>query len=135
MAQDLVASAPQDLSARKDWHKAIKSGARRFLSVVGLLCLWALVSAGPWNVPIPSPLASLRALSDLQPSTLAVDIALSCRRVGLGFVLATVLAVPLGILAGYSKWIYNVAFPLIEILRPIPPIAWIPLAILFFPTS
>jgi NitT/TauT family transport system permease protein len=135
MAQDLVVSAPQDLSVRKDWRKAIKSGVRRILSVVGLLCLWALVSAGPWNVPIPSPLASLRALSNLQPATLAVDIALSCRRVGLGFVLATVVAVPLGILAGYSKWIYNIAFPLIEMLRPIPPIAWIPLAILFFPSS
>ena len=92
MAQDLIASAPQDLSVRKDWPKAIKSGIRRILSVVGLLCLWALVSVGPWNVPIPSPLASLRALSNLQPSTLAVDIALSCRRVGLGFVLATVVA-------------------------------------------
>src|SRR5262249_55538649 len=72
---------------------------------------------------------------NLDPATFGFDIALSCRRVGLGFVAAAILAVPLGILAGYSKWIYNIAFPVIEVLRPIPPIAWIPLAILFFPTS
>ena len=69
-----------------------------FFQLSGFSASGHLFRLGPWNVPIPSPLASLRALSNLQPSTLAVDIALSCRRVGLGFVLATVVAVPLGIL-------------------------------------
>jgi NitT/TauT family transport system permease protein len=135
MAQDVAAPAPEALSIRTDWHKPIQTGFRSAVSVAGLLLLWGLISAGPWSVPIPSPLASLRALARLDPATLGIDIALSCRRVALGFAAAAVLAVPLGILAGYSRSIYNIAFPVIEVLRPIPPIAWIPLAILFFPSS
>lgn len=135
MAQDVAALAPKAFSFRTDWHNAVQTGFRSVVSVVGLLILWALLSAGPWNVPIPSPVASLRALMRLDPAALGIDIALSCRRVALGFAAAAILAVPLGILAGYSRWIYNIAFPVIEVLRPIPPIAWIPLAILFFPSS
>jgi sulfonate transport system permease protein len=135
MAQDVAALAPKAFSIRTDWRNAVQTGFRSVVSVVGLLILWALLSAGPWNVPIPSPVASLRALTRLDPAALGIDIALSCRRVALGFAAAAILAVPLGILAGYSRWIYNIAFPVIEVLRPIPPIAWIPLAILFFPSS
>ncbi len=127
--------APDDLSERKEWRRQYYAAARISLSVIGLIVVWALISSIPWSVPIPSPLASLRALLQLNPRELIVDIILSCRRVGLGFVAATFLAVPLGILAGYSRWIRNVTFPLIEVLRPVPPIAWIPLAILFFPTA
>lgn len=127
--------APDDLSERKEWRRQYYAAARISLSVIGLIVVWALISSIPWSVPIPSPLASLRALLQLNPRELIGDIILSCRRVGLGFVAATFLAVPLGILAGYSRWIRNVTFPLIEVLRPVPPIAWIPLAILFFPTA
>jgi NitT/TauT family transport system permease protein len=127
--------APDDLSERKEWRRQYYTAIRISLSVIGLTIVWALISSIPWSVPIPSPLASLRALLQLDPRELMRDVILSCRRVGLGFVAAAFLAVPLGILAGYSRWIRNVSFPLIEVLRPIPPIAWIPLAILFFPTA
>src|SRR5207247_96738 len=65
MAQDVAAPAPEALSIRTDWHKPIQTGFRSAVSVVGLLLLWGLISAGPWSVPIPSPLASLRALARL----------------------------------------------------------------------
>jgi len=49
-----------------------------------------------------------------------------------GFLLAFVLAVPLGLLIGYS-WIANVAAkPIIEVLRPIPPLAWLPVFVVIF---
>lgn len=59
------------------------------------------------------------------------DILSSLQRVIVGFLLATVAGISLGILFGYSKILRNFKF-YIELLRPIPPIAWIPIAIIIF---
>ena len=56
----------------------------------------------------------------------------SLLRVGAGFAVAVAAAVPLGILLGWSGRLYRLFTPLVEILRPIPPLAWIPIAILWF---
>lgn len=53
-------------------------------------------------------------------------------RVGVGFAVAIITAVPLGLLIGWNKKISAATHPLIEILRHIPPIAWIPFSIVFF---
>ena len=53
-------------------------------------------------------------------------------RVTVGFYLAAVLGIPLGILLGMSKSIRSLINPLIQFLRPISPLAWIPLAMLWF---
>src|SRR5271157_1400704 len=58
-------------------------------------------------------------------------LASSCRVLG-GFAIAAVLALILGLLMGASNFVYKLFNPLIQILRPIPPIAYIPLAILWF---
>ena len=56
----------------------------------------------------------------------------SVRRVSLAFLLATSLGVPLGLFLGWSKTFREYVFPLFETLRPIPILAWVPLAILMF---
>jgi ABC-type nitrate/sulfonate/bicarbonate transport system permease component len=50
----------------------------------------------------------------------------------IGFFLATIIALPLGLIMGWSKAIRQVLEPIIEFIRPIPPLAWIPIAILWF---
>lgn len=62
-----------------------------------------------------------------------VDIWVSVRRVLESFVLATVLGVPLGLLIGWSQRFRELTFPVIELIRPIPILAWVPLAIVMFP--
>lgn len=59
----------------------------------------------------------------------------SVRRVSLAFLLATSLGVPLGLFLGWSKTFREFVFPLFETLRPIPILAWVPLAILMFSGS
>ena len=59
-------------------------------------------------------------------------IYVSCRRILYAFTLATVIGVPLGIMMGWSKKFCDYAFPLLEVIRPIPILAWVPLAILMF---
>jgi ABC-type nitrate/sulfonate/bicarbonate transport system permease component len=56
----------------------------------------------------------------------------SVRRVGIAFALATALGVPLGLLLGWSRTFRDYVFPVFEMLRPIPILAWVPLAILMF---
>lgn len=60
------------------------------------------------------------------------DIWYSCRRILYAFTLATGIGVPLGIMMGWSKVFRDYSFPLLEIIRPIPILAWVPLAILMF---
>ncbi len=62
-------------------------------------------------------------------------ILVSVRRVAIAFLLATALGVPLGLFLGWSKTFREYIFPIFETLRPIPILAWVPLAILMFSGS
>jgi len=59
-------------------------------------------------------------------------VIVSCRRIVISFTIATSLGVPLGLFMGWSKTFRDYTFPLLETLRPIPILAWVPLAILMF---
>src|SRR6202451_4231151 len=60
------------------------------------------------------------------------DIGSSLRRVAIGFGAATVLGIPMGLTLGWYPALNQVVNPVMQILRPISPIAWIPVAIIFF---
>ena len=60
-------------------------------------------------------------------------ILVSIRRVLLAFGIAVAAGVPLGILLGWNRTFYNLVFPIVELLRPIPPLAWVPFAVLILP--
>jgi NitT/TauT family transport system permease protein len=79
----------------------------------------------PWNVVAGT-------LELLQDGTLWRHIGASLMRVGTGFVLAVCVAVPLGLWMGWVRSVYRTLNPIFQILRPISPIAWIPIAILWF---
>lgn len=60
---------------------------------------------------------------------IGIQLAYSMARVGLGFLLAALVAVPLGFLIGMSPLIYRALNPFIQVLKPISPLAWMPLAL------
>lgn len=60
---------------------------------------------------------------------------LSTLRVLSGFGVAMVVGIPFGLLLALNRPIYQLVFPTFEVLRPIPPLAWVPAAILFWPTQ
>ena len=85
------------------------------------------------NIFLPSPLEVLNATIDqFQQIDILINILMSLKRVLVGFTLATIAAIFLGISCGYNKKLGTFIKPFIELLRPIPPIAWIPIAILLF---
>jgi NitT/TauT family transport system permease protein len=61
--------------------------------------------------------------------------AVSFERVGYGFALAQLLGIPLGLLLGTRRLFHELVYPVVELLRPIPPLAWVPISILFWPTA
>ena len=61
-----------------------------------------------------------------------INIWVSCRRIFIAFALATGLGVPLGLFMGWSRKFKDYTFPVLETLRPIPILAWVPLAIVMF---
>jgi NitT/TauT family transport system permease protein len=104
---------------------------------VGLLIAWHLFLGGPGIADFPSPLRVARGFGDLLetrpgeqiPRLISYSIA-SVFRVTWGFLLAAGVAIPLGLVMGwYTRW-YRALNPLVQALRPISPIAWIPIAIL-----
>lgn len=82
---------------------------------------------------LPSPVNIFKAFIRLAKSgELFIDLSNSIKRVLVGFSMASFLGVGLGIISGYFRKVSDVFTPLVEFLRPIPPIAWIPIAILWF---
>lgn len=59
----------------------------------------------------------------------------STARVYGAFALSVLLGAPLGILLGWNRTARNLVYPIVELLRPIPPLAWVPLAVLLIPTT
>ena len=80
---------------------------------------------GPWEVV-------LGTIALAKEGVLVHHIAASLMRVAVGYFGAVALAIPLGVAMGWYPPIYRALNPVIQMLRPISPIAWIPLAILWF---
>jgi NitT/TauT family transport system permease protein len=98
-----------------------------------LIAAWWLAVIATASVIFPTPWGVVTGtLELLNDGTLWRHIGASLMRVGTGFGLAVCVAVPLGLWMGWVRRIYNTLNPLFQILRPISPIAWIPIAILWF---
>jgi NitT/TauT family transport system permease protein len=98
-----------------------------------LLAAWWIGIVKSGNAIFPTPwqvIAGIREL--LADGSLWEHIGASLMRVGLGFLLAVGVAVPLGLWMGRVSAVYTTLNPVFQILRPISPIAWIPIAILWF---
>ncbi|WP_197030318.1 ABC transporter permease [Phyllobacterium sp. UNC302MFCol5.2] len=79
-------------------------------------------------VLLPSPVAVVQSLFSLIASgDVASNAASSLQRLAMGFAAAALIGIPLGLLMGMSRILYTLVDPLIELLRPISGIAWIPL--------
>lgn len=111
------------------------SGIRGFLGAAIAIGLWQLASSlGLINTYLlPSPFTVAGAfVEQFSDGRIFGDIAASLRRVLVGFLIAGVCGIVLGVALAWSPRLSDYFKPLIEALRPIPPIAWTPLAILWF---
>jgi NitT/TauT family transport system permease protein len=113
----------------------------RIAAIVLLLVLWEWASANRVRFGlnfshVPAPSEVWAAAHDFLRSPKAVrHVVESSLRVLTGFLIAAAVAIPLGLIAGRSRFVSDVVMTPLEILRPIPGVAWIPLAILMFTSS
>jgi len=98
-----------------------------------LIAIWWITVLQTKSAIFPTPLqVVLGALELVKDGTLWEHISSSLMRVGIGFFCAITIAIPVGLWIGRVDAAYTTLNPLFQILRPISPIAWIPLAILWF---
>src|SRR6266704_3292531 len=112
---------------------AMKAHLLPFTSVALLIAGWQIaVSTHPDSL-IPGPLAVVAGIIELAQKGLLVKyVVASLFRVTWGYVSAAILAIPFGLLLGWYQRGEKSINPLIQIFRPISPLAWIPISILWF---
>jgi NitT/TauT family transport system permease protein len=103
------------------------------LAAAVLFALWHYLVIWSGTKVFPAPLQVERGLVELvHKNVLWQDIGSSLQRVAIGFGAAVLLGIPLGLTFGWYPAINQVVNPVMQVLRPISPIAWIPVAIIFF---
>jgi NitT/TauT family transport system permease protein len=120
---------------------------RNILSIVVpivLLAVWQIVGSRPgMQAMLPSPSLVLSAWYewifgqagmglDVYKGTWLANVQYSASRVAVGFVMAMVVAIPLGLMIGWSRIVAQMIDPMIQSLRPIPITAWLPFSIALF---
>jgi NitT/TauT family transport system permease protein len=127
-----VAHAVPHVLARPSLNK-LKQSLPALAVFAALVALWWIVVAATESAIFPTPLQVLTGARELvEDGTLWEHIGASLFRVGTGFALAVAFAVPLGLWMGWVRGAYLTLNPIFQMLRPISPIAWIPIAILWF---
>jgi NitT/TauT family transport system permease protein len=117
------------LAGPNKWEKLVWP----VLAAALLLAVWHYSVIWTGSKVFPSPLQVQKGMVELfHKNLLWQDTSNSLRRVTIGFVAAALLAIPLGLTLGWYPSINQIVNPVIQILRPISPIAWIPVAIIFF---
>lgn len=114
---------------------------------IGLFLLFWFLSVEVWKLPRFQDMPALTEVArewvsrdpdyglSIYVSEYYQHIWISVRRVGIAFVAATTLGVSLGLALGWSKTFREYVFPVFELLRPVPILAWVPLAILMFKSA
>ena len=111
----------------------LKASLPSLAVIVALIALWWAAVIVTGSLIFPTPWAVVSGTWELiENGTLWQHISASLLRVGIGFGLAACVAIPLGLWTGWVRSAYRMLNPLFQILRPISPIAWIPIAILWF---
>jgi nitrate/nitrite transport system permease protein len=129
----------------KDFFSA-KTALSVLYFVAGMVILggiWALISKITKN-EIPSPQATWLVFKEVMHNPMQNDpdykgigtkLFSSLGRVAIGFGLGSLLAIPLGLLMGSSKIAMNMVNPIVQILKPVSPLAWFPLGLAIFQDS
>jgi nitrate/nitrite transport system permease protein len=116
-----------------------KKIVRPLVALFVLLLIWQIMTSGA-NPNLPSPITVIKETWDpliINPFFnnggtdvgLGLQIFASLQRVALGFSLSAIIGIALGILVGSSRLMYDALDPIFQVLRTIPPLAWLPISL------
>jgi NitT/TauT family transport system permease protein/taurine transport system permease protein len=136
-------------SSGADADELLKAGRLRhphayaaWLVAACLLFLWWLVSAlhifTPLALPSPQSVAQqiyVISTTGYNGFSLLDNMGSSVLRIAVGFVAAVIVGIPIGFWMASSAWVFNAIDPILQFLRPIPPLAYIPVLVIWFGTG
>ncbi|HEX4939619.1 MAG TPA: nitrate ABC transporter permease [Candidatus Kapabacteria bacterium] len=141
-----VAITPSRVEKARAWLAAVNWGAviaRTVAPVLGIilfLFVWSAVSH--YRVDLPGPAATWEAAVALfsdpfyqngpNDQGIGWNILRSLGRVGMGFGMAALIGIPLGFMIGRFRFLNDMTSPIISLLRPVSPLAWLPIGLLVF---
>lgn len=107
-----------------------------FILPIIILVIWYIITSGlhlikPYILPSPIDVC-YSAMNSLSSGSLVENTINTLIKVFSGLILASIVAIPLGILIGWNQTLEDLTSFVISILRPVPPVAWIPFSILWF---
>lgn len=115
------------------------------IALAVFMLIWQILCGSP-DSNLPGPLTTLKDTWDpliINPffdnggtdKGLGLQIIASLGRVALGFSLSAIVGIGLGIMIGINPWVYRAVDPIFQVLRTVPPLAWLPLALAAFQKS
>ncbi|MGB3616307.1 MAG: nitrate ABC transporter permease [Elainellaceae cyanobacterium] len=137
----VTSAAPLTKESESPWlNENVKAAGLFILSLVLFLSFWEIGARAGWfSKGMPTASETLKELwwwithpfFDNGPNDLGIgwNLLISLRRVAIGYILASVVAVPLGILIGMSPVARKGFNPYIQLLKPVSPLAWLPLGL------
>ncbi|MBF2050611.1 MAG: nitrate ABC transporter permease [Leptolyngbya sp. IPPAS B-1204] len=138
-----ISTRPRSNSYAPNWGskiiKALTNFVPTLVAIVVFLLIWQLLCSGP-NATLPGPIQVLQDTWDpliIDPffqgdgtdQGLFWQLAASLKRVAIGYFLAAIVGIALGILVGVSTIMFRALDPIFQVLRTIPPLAWLPISL------
>jgi nitrate/nitrite transport system permease protein len=139
----VAAPAPvwADAQAGYDWNDLLMAIMPPVLGLLLLVLIWSMVSMATAG-SIPTPMDTLKQAIDIfsdpfyrkGPNDQGVgwNVLASLQRVALGFGLAALVGIPAGFVIGRFEFMSRMFNPLISLMRPVSPLAWLPIGLLVF---
>lgn len=125
-------------------QKSVKKIVPPLIAIAIFLIVWQILCSGP-DSNLPGPIATISETWELiiDPffdnggidKGLGLQILASLKRVAVGFSLSAIVGIGLGILIGTNRFIYNAVDPIFQVLRTVPPLAWLPISLAAFRDS
>ena len=146
-ATPTITPAPQTLRSTQAKMSSSSSASRRRLRQAAISVVVLIAATAVWwilstvkvfpSYALPDPLAVWDSFASLLNhgyggTTFAADVSASLYRIAIGFLLAAVIGIPIGLAMGRVRWIFEVIDPFLEFFRPVPPLAYIPLLVVWF---
>jgi NitT/TauT family transport system permease protein len=141
----LPAATPAATTPAERGWQGVRQHAPAYLmgacSLLGIVLFWHLATTYRLDfyvrfTNIPTPMEVLSKVIEVNGSPKFIrNVSVSLRRIFLGFAIATVLGVALGLLIGRYRLSRGFLFPAMEVFRPIPAIAWVPISIMLWPDN
>jgi nitrate/nitrite transport system permease protein len=142
-AVPVAAAAPRAMREPFDWRGLLGKVIPPLVGMALLVAIWGLATKPGGEFPTPGATfdAAVKLFSDpfysKGPNDQGIgwNILFSLERVGLGFGLAALVGIPLGFLIGRFAMMNRMVSPIISLLKPVSPLAWLPIGLLVFKSA